>query len=254
MQIHAIKALETNYIWVLIYKDQATIIDPGEAKPVIEYLKSQNITCSNIIITHHHFDHTDGIQELQEYYPHVNTYGPNLKNLNIKHQDIALERKIYLLPFEQPWKIIATPGHTLDHLCYHHTNHLFCGDTLFSIGCGRIFEGTTQQMFTSLETLTSLPESTILYPAHEYTLNNIEFALSIEPDNQQLQEYKKSVQRKINHRQPSLPTTLKIEKKFNPFLRCRDLKMQAHLEKKMQRKLKSPLDIFSTLRALKDQF
>ena len=254
MQIHAIKALETNYIWTLIHRDRATVIDPGEAKPVIQYLEKQNIACSNIIVTHHHFDHTGGIQELQEYYPLVDTYGPNLKALNIKHQTIASEKILRLPAFDQPWKIITTPGHTLDHLCYHYDHHLFCGDTLFSIGCGRLFEGTSEQIFTSLEKLISLPNSTIVYPAHEYTLSNIEFALSIEPDNQQLQDYKKNVQRKIDHEQPSLPTTLKIEKAINPFLRCHDPKMQAHLEREIQKKLNSPLEIFTTLRALKDHF
>ncbi|MEC8882206.1 MAG: hydroxyacylglutathione hydrolase [Pseudomonadota bacterium] len=254
MEIHAIKALETNYIWTLIHKDRATVIDPGEAKPIIQYLKKQNITCSNIIITHHHLDHTGGVKELQEYYPQVDTYGPNLNALNIKHQNIASEKSLCLPDFDHAWKIIATPGHTLDHLCYHHGHHLFCGDTLFSIGCGRLFEGTYEQMFTSLAKIRSLPDCTIVYPAHEYTLSNIEFALSIEPDNQQLQDYHKSVQHKIDHEQPSIPTTLKIEKAINPFLRCHDLKMQAHLERKIQKKLNSPLEIFTTLRALKDHF
>ena len=254
MEIHAIKALETNYIWTLIHKDQATVIDPGEAKPVIQYLEKQNITCSNIVITHHHFDHTGGIQELQEYYPQVYTCGPNLEALNITHQNIATEKSMHLPTFDQPWKIITTPGHTLDHLCYHYGQHLFCGDTLFSIGCGRLFEGTTEQMFISLEKLISLPDNTIVYPAHEYTLSNIEFALSIEPNNQALHDYKKSVQRKIHHKQPSLPSTLKIEKAINPFLRYRDLEMQTHLERKIQKKLHSPLEIFTTLRELKDHF
>ena len=254
MKIQALKALETNYIWVITREEKAIVIDPGQAEPVIKYLENNNITCSHIIITHHHFDHTGGIKSLQERFPNAKTHGPNLESINIDCENIASKRSLYLSNFDKPWNVITTPGHTLDHLCYLYDNHLFCGDTLFSIGCGKILEGTMEQMFNSLEKIYTLPDNTVVYPAHEYTLKNIAFALSIEPDNSKLQAYEKIINQKIKNKLASLPSTLKLEKELNPFLRCHDEKIKKALEKKYQKEITSPFEVFRTLRTLKDHF
>lgn len=254
MEIQPVRSLSTNYIWTIINQQQATVIDPGDVNPISVFLKSRNITCTNILITHHHPDHTGGVKALQAMFPRVNVYGPNLSMIGIDCQDVSQQETLIIPGFNQPWSIIPTPGHTLDHLCFQIEDKLFCGDTLFSIGCGKLFEGKAEHLFASLNRLMTLPEDTVVYPAHEYTLDNLSFALSIEPDNIDLKAYQKQVINKIQQKIPSLPTTIKQEKMLNPFVRCADPMLQTALKQRHPQPLKTPLETFAALRALKDNF
>ncbi len=254
MKVVPIRALNTNYIWTISTDQQATVIDPGEASQVIQYLADHRLKCSNIIITHHHPDHTGGVRALLEHFPHTPVYGPDLTHLGIDAIDVSKEKNIQIKGFAKPWQIMPTPGHTLDHLSFYYPGHLFCGDTLFSAGCGRIFEGTPEQMFHSLNLIKNLPPDTLVYPGHEITLNNIRFAESIDNNNPDLAHYKKETIKRLNQDQPSLPSTLDLELKVNPFLRTEVSTIQDKISKQVSTDISTPLDTFIALRKLKDNF
>lgn len=220
--IHPIPAFNDNYIWILVDNDSslAWVVDPGDARPVIDYLATNNLQLEGIIITHHHKDHTGGVLALREKYQCV-VAGPNhlteLVTQPLSDQD-------HITIQDSDFQIIATPGHTLDHLCYYSDNFqgdkiLFCGDTLFRGGCGRLFEGSPRQMHESLNKLAKLPAETLVYCTHEYTLANYKFALALDPSNQILQQ---NYQESLNLRDqdiPTLPSKIHIEQETNPFLR-----------------------------------
>lgn len=254
MNIAPIKALSTNYIWTITCDQQATIIDPGESRQVIQYLDDHDLTCTNILITHHHHDHTGGIEGLLNRYPNTLVYGPSLNHLGIETINVSSHTTTQIEGFKDPWKIIPTPGHTLDHLCFYYPGHLFCGDTLFSAGCGRLFEGTPEQMFQSLHQLKKLPPETLIYPGHEITLGNINFAESIDNKNLDLIEYKKETIKKLSQKQPSLPNTLSNELKVNPFLRTEITTLQHKISEHTSTNINTPLGTFTALRKLKDNF
>ncbi|WP_230370527.1 hydroxyacylglutathione hydrolase [Paludibacterium denitrificans] len=167
-----VRALADNYIWVLQQNRRAIIVDPGQAAPAQAFLEANQLTLEAILLTHHHADHTGGISELSQRWPEAKVYGP---------ADIALVQEAvmdgsHIDTTLGSIAVLAVPGHTLDHLAYRLDGHLFCGDTLFGAGCGKLFEGTAAQMYQSLNTLAQLPDNTLIYPAHEYTLSNLAFA------------------------------------------------------------------------------
>ena len=254
MNVVPIRALNTNYIWTIITDQVATVVDPGEASQVIQYLADHGLTCTNIIITHHHPDHTGGVKALLEHFPNTPVYGPDLTHLGLETIDVSKEDNIKIKGFTKPWQIIPTPGHTLDHLCFYNPGYLFCGDTLFSAGCGRIFEGTPEQMFHSLNLIKNLPPETLVYPGHEITLDNIDFAESIDNENPDLTHYKKETIKRLSQKQPSLPSTLDLELKVNPFLRTETPMIQNKISQQLSRNINTPLDTFIALRKLKDHF
>lgn len=264
MEIQAIKSLANNYIWVLIANRKATFVDPGSASPVLKFLECHpHLSCDHILVTHHHYDHIDGIAEIHATYPQIQIHGPSLsiKAYNnarsktpIPTKNISNKQTITLREAENPWQIIKTPGHTLDHLCFYTPGHLLCGDTLFSAGCGRLLEGNAKQLFDSLKKITNLPGETKIYPAHEYTLSNIKFAEFIEPENEKLQDYKKIVTKKLQTGLPSLPSTLQTEKDINPFLRCHLPHVQKRIKHLTNTSPSSTLEAFTVLRKLKDNF
>ena len=254
MEIHGLSALTTNYIWIITTNETTVVVDPGEARPVIEYLNATQRSCDAILITHHHLDHTGGVTNLLQTYPKCPVYGPNLQTLGIDNVEIDPLKLLHIPKLSSTIKIMRTPGHTLDHLCYLIENKLFCGDTLFSAGCGRLFEGDGKDLYNSLEAIRQLPDSTIIYPAHEYTEDNIRFALTIEPDNTPLIEYEEQVKKKRAQDIPSLPTTLAREKSINPFLRTHVESIQTKVSQLSHQPVASAMDTLITLRQLKDQF
>lgn len=220
-----IKAFTDNYIWLGVNQTNklAFVVDPGDATPILHYLKQKNLSLTHILLTHHHDDHTGGVAQLREHIPQLKVYAP--KHDGIEAQYLLEEPdKVELADFGLTLKVMDVPGHTRGHIAYFcqqaQSSLLFCGDTLFSAGCGRLFEGTPQQMLHSLKKLACLPGHTQVYCTHEYTQANLKFALSIEPTNPHLLARIKQVEQLRQQGQPSLPSTLADELRFNPFLRC----------------------------------
>lgn len=253
LTIHPIPTLKDNYVWTIIDTTQrvAIIVDPGEASPVINYLKIHQLSLIAILITHHHWDHTNGIAGILE---HVNVpvYGP--KNVAHISHPVTEGDSIQLKDFPFTINVLAIPGHTLDHLAYHCIDLLFCGDTLFSAGCGRLFEGSAAQMYSSLQKLAALPDDTKVCCAHEYTLNNLNFAKTIEPNNECITKLIQSVAQLREQDLPSLPSTLKRERETNPFLRCDTSTVKESVENIIGHRLNDPIAIFAALRKCKDNF
>lgn len=222
--VSPICALKDNYIWSIVDETTSTtvIVDPGDAKPVEHDLAINKQTLKAILITHHHWDHTNGAHALREAF-NVPVYGPNNSQIQAITHPVKADDVVVIPDFPLAFRVFAIPGHTLDHLAYYTDGMLFCGDTLFSAGCGRLFEGTAEQMFTSLQTLASLPPDTKVYCAHEYTLNNLRFAHAVEPDNQAVKDKIEQVKQLREQNLPSLPSTLGEELKMNPFLRSQSL-------------------------------
>lgn len=257
IQIIPIKAFNDNYIWTLINKNnkQAIVIDPGQSAPVIEYVTEHGLDITSIWTTHHHHDHVGGVMELQEYFPMTHI---------IAHSEHGVEEDQTIKDGSsvsawghtaQVWDIL---GHTASHIAYvldiEGQKHCFCGDTLFSGGCGRVFTGTIEQLYDSFKRLDSLPAETLLYPAHEYTANNLRFALTIEPDNVAIQQALIAAEEKTAQGIPTLPVTLEHERAINVFLRVNEPSVIAGVAAKMNLEDDEPLTVFTALRALKDNF
>jgi len=254
VSVFPIKAFNDNYIWCLHNKTQCSVVDPGDAAPVLAYCQDNQLTLSAIIITHHHWDHTGGIDALLAAFPNIPVYGP--QNKNIKQITVRLSQgdDIELAQLGVKFSILEVPGHTLDHIAYYGDIGLFCGDTLFSAGCGRLFEGTPQQMFASLSKLTALPADTAVYCTHEYTMANIAFAEAVEPNNQALIDYKRWVNQQRAENTPTLPSNIQRELDVNPFLRCHSAELVANVSQNMGAMLASEQEIFASLRSWKDNF
>jgi hydroxyacylglutathione hydrolase len=255
MEIKAIPTLKDNYVWVMIDSNQhsAIIVDPGEATPVIAFLKQHHLSLLAILITHHHWDHTNGITEILHEFP-APVYGPANEAIAEMTKPLQDNTTFHIPGFPEDISVIAIPGHTSGHIAYHVANALFCGDTLFAAGCGRLFEGTATQMAASLQKITSLPDDTQIYCAHEYTLNNLRFAQTVEPNNQEIAKRIQRVTELRNNNQPSLPSTLNEEKATNPFLRCDSAELKASVEKQTGVSPDNTIAVFTALRKWKDIF
>lgn len=255
LTILPIPVLQDNYVWAIIDKNQsiALIIDPGEAIPVSVFLKQQQLKLVGILITHHHWDHTNGIEALKKEYD-TPVFGPANETIPGMTMPLQEEETVSIQGFPLSFKVISIPGHTLGHIAYYFPGMLFCGDTLFASGCGRIFEGTPAQMYESLQEIAALPHDTKIYCAHEYTLNNLRFAKLVEPNNPAIMERIKEVTDLRQQGLPSLPSTLHAEKETNPFLRCRLPQVIASVENYAGEPLKDELDVFTRLRQWKDNF
>ena len=253
INIEPIEAFSDNYIWLLTTNEGSIVIDPGESQNLLKILKENNFNLKAILITHHHFDHTNGINEILSE-KSIDVYGPNnnIDSINIR---VTNKSKINLLGIE--FEIIEIPGHTLDHIAYYSENNdhpiLFCGDTLFAGGCGRVFEGTFEQMHDSLSILKELPINTKIYCGHEYTESNLKFAKSVEPLNQKIVSRYNEVIELRKQGKPSLPTTLELELETNPFLRVGLKEVQQEISKKFNTP-KNDKDIFTAIRQWKDNF
>lgn len=244
-------AFEDNYIWVLHDELHAIAVDPGDPAPLIAYLDARKLALTALLITHHHRDHTGGNTRLRQRYDCA-IYAPDNPRIaastHVLHDGDAIEIDHPPLQF----RILATPGHTLDHISYLGYDTLFCGDTVFGCGCGKLFEGTPAMMATSLDLILSLPDATRVCCAHEYTLSNIEFAKTIDGQNASLLE-RESVDRRARAAgRPTLPSTLGLEKATNPFLRFHDPDMIAFAARYLNRPDPTPAEVFGAIRAAKD--
>lgn len=253
LNIIALHAFEDNYIWLIRapHNQQVAIVDPGDARPVLNYLQQHGLTPCAILVTHHHRDHTGGIAALRARYD-IPVYGPDNKVIGGITHPLHHDEIISLPAIGAQFQIIATPGHTLDHLCYYGHGALFCGDTLFAAGCGRLFEGSPQQMQQSLEKIRNLPNDTWIYCAHEYTEANLAFARIAEPDNKdiQLREIATKKLRKVAH--DTVPSLLSVEKQTNPFLRWDVPELVRNTEKFAGKTLRTPADALGAIRHWKD--
>lgn len=203
----------------------AVVVDPGDALPVLAMLQERQLALDAILITHHHHDHIDGVAALLASYPAV-VHAPRHEAFPFPHQAVQEGDVVQLPGLKTQFQVMDTPGHTLGHVVYYGANRLFCGDTLFGCGCGRLFEGTCQQLHHSLQRLAALPAATEVYCAHEYTLHNIRFARMIDPDNPALADREAETVQRAQQRCPSLPSTIALELATNPFLRCDDTVIQ----------------------------
>ena len=249
LKITPIPALADNYIWLLQQGNDAVCIDPGEAAPVAGYLKAHGLALRQIWITHHHADHIAGLPELIRQFPDCRVYA----NHDIPHATHTVGEGSRWPLWQSQVEVWHTPGHTQTHLSYllqaDEPARLFCGDTLFSAGCGRVFDGTPAQLFASLQRINRLPENTLLYPAHEYTAANLRFAAHIEPDNPHIIAVQQRAQTI-----PTLPVTLAREKQTNPFLRVHLPAVQQRIRQLTQQTYDSDEDYFVALRELKNRF
>ncbi|MEA1063702.1 hydroxyacylglutathione hydrolase [Erwinia sp. HR93] len=251
MNLTSISAFQDNYIWVLSdEKKRCLIVDPGEAAPVLSALEDNQWQPEAILLTHHHQDHVGGVAQLRERYPQLPVYGPEETRDKGATELVYDGTRMTLLGLD--FQVIATPGHTLGHICWYAAPWLFCGDTLFSGGCGRLFEGTAAQMFASLKKLNALPADTLICCAHEYTLSNIKFALSILPEDRALKDYYRDVSELRAKNEKTLPTILKNERAINLFLRTEDSDLIKKISK--ETKLQQSEHVFAWLRAAKDMF
>jgi len=253
MRIEIIKCLQDNYSYLLIddTKNIGCVVDPGEAAPIIKYVESNNIELKYILNTHHHYDHVGGNLELKKKY--------NSKIVGFKEDKDRIPEIDVLVEDNQKWKgenfeakIYHIPGHTSGHIAFHFflEKIIFTGDTLFSLGCGRVFEGTHEEMFNSLNKIKKLPPDTKIYCGHEYTKSNLNFCLKYDSKNTFLKEKEIEIQKKLSSNQPTIPTTLGQEIKTNIFFRCNDPEIRQTLGLKDS----SEAEVFSKLRDLKDSF
>lgn len=255
IDIHPIRTLKDNYVWALIDNKRRTavIIDPGEHEPVIEFLNQRQISLISILITHHHWDHTNGIAGLLNSFnvPIFGSFNEKIANLTNPMRE---GMQVNLPGFPVTLSILEIPGHTLGHIAYTAPGMVFTGDTLFGAGCGRLFEGTAAQMLSSLQKLAALPDDTNVYCGHEYTLNNLRFAQIVEPTNEKIAERIERVTELVKMEKSSLPSTMKEEKETNPFLRCDSPDVVASVEAHVHGKLDNKLAVFTALRKWKDEF
>lgn len=244
-------AFEDNYIWVWHDNRHAVAVDPGDPAPLVAYLDAHGLALSAVLITHHHRDHTGGNALLRQRY-NCPVYAPDNPRIPAVTQVLRGGDSVELPEPGLRFEVLATPGHTLDHISYVGHGVLFCGDTVFGCGCGRLFEGSPATMAASLDAILSLPDATRVCCAHEYTLSNIDFAKTIDGDNPALLERERADRALRAQGRPTLPSTLALEKATNPFLRFHDPDMTAFAARYLDRPQPGPAEVFGAIRAAKD--
>lgn len=252
-----IPAFKDNYIWLLRKGAAAVVVDPGDAQPVLDVLEQEHLSLAAILVTHHHADHQGGVVELCARFPAAAAavFAPAGESITGTTRPLRGGETIRLDALDTEMKVIAVPGHTLGHLAYDANGCLFCGDTLFAGGCGRLFEGSPAQMLASLTRLAALPDETAVYCAHEYTEANLRFALAVESGNRRLRERANEVAVARAKGWATVPTTIGLEKATNPFLRCREPEVIAAARERGQLSpLASTEAVFAVLREWKNTF
>jgi hydroxyacylglutathione hydrolase len=255
LRVTALRAFADNYIWLIHSPRDAQrvlVVDPGDASPVERALAAEGLELAGILLTHHHGDHVGGVTQLvKQHRPQV--FGP--AGEAVPGQPVALREgdRVQLPALELAFDVLDVPGHTAGHIAYVGHGAVFCGDTLFSAGCGRLFEGTAEQMTTSLGKLAALPADTRVYCAHEYTVSNLKFALAVEPHNAAAHEYLEECLALRAADEATVPSTLRRERNVNPFLRCDEESVKQAAEAQAGRRL-NPREVFAVIRKWKDGF
>lgn len=252
--IYPIPAFTDNYIWCVHNQRHAVVVDPGDAQPVLTYLKDKGLHLSAVLITHHHRDHTGGIAKLVSAMPDLPVIGPRGGHIRGLTKSVSQGDTVTLPTLDMALHVMEVPGHTLDHIAFFGHNIIFCGDTLFSAGCGRLFEGSPEQMLHSLNKIKRLPAATQVYCTHEYTQANVNFALAVEPDNQALSQFAQWVATQRAENRPTLPTSLNQQKEVNPFLRAHELSVKSAAEAYCENTLVDEVAVFAAIRRWKDEF
>jgi len=256
LSVEPIPAFNDNYIWLLSQSStgEAFVVDPGDAAPVEEALRARELALKGILVTHHHFDHVGGLKALCAAHDPV-VYGPHNPAIDGITRRLAAGDRVEVLGHD--FEVLAVPGHTLDHIAFFHpgaTPLLFCGDTLFAGGCGRLFEGTAPMMLASLESIAALPPETLVYCAHEYTLSNLAFARAVEPANTDLEARIAQAEAARARQEPTVPSRLALELATNPFLRCKEHDLLESLRAQGKLPAGDTADVFAGVRAWKDNF
>ncbi|NDW16073.1 hydroxyacylglutathione hydrolase [Alteromonas genovensis] len=252
--VHPIPAFTDNYIWCIHNGKNAVVVDPGDAEPVLKYMAKHALNLAAVLITHHHRDHTGGIAKLVSAIADLPVIGPRGGHIRGLTKTVAQGDTVALPVVDMSFQVMEVPGHTLDHIAFFGHGALFCGDTLFSAGCGRLFEGTPEQMLHSLNKLKRLPDATAVYCTHEYTQANVNFALAVEPNNSELQDYDAWVKTKRSHDEPTLPSTLDEQKQINPFLRSHEPAIKEAAQRFADTELTDDAAVFAAVRRWKDEF
>lgn len=253
LQIQPIPAFETNYIWALHDHRHCAIVDPGSAREVLAFLDAQGLELCALLLTHHHADHVGGVDALLQH-RRVPVWGPADDRIPQVNRVVGEGDHASVAELNLDFRVIETPGHTRTHIVYHDRARLLAGDTLFSAGCGRLFEGSPAQMQASLDKLAGLDPDLLVYCAHEYTADNCRFALAVEPDNASLQEWAAEVERRRAAGAITLPTRLGKERRINPFLRTRTPTVQAAAQAREPGCGSEAAEIFGVIRRWKDDF
>jgi hydroxyacylglutathione hydrolase len=251
LEIVPVGAFKDNYVWTLRKGSHAAVVDPGDARPVLDFLSREKLELSAILATHHHADHVGGIAELRRHRD-VPVYGPRGEPIPTLTHPVSEGDTVTLPALGVSFSVLDIPGHTRAHIAYYGAGALFCGDTLFACGCGRLFEGTAEQMFASLEKLRALPDETAVYCGHEYTLANVDFARRVEPANESLARREEQTRRLREAGRPTLPSTLGEEKATNPFLRCREPAVVESANKYLGARVADPVRVFAAIRDWKN--
>jgi hydroxyacylglutathione hydrolase len=253
MEILPLPAFRDNYIWLLRAGRDAAVVDPGDAEPVLSYVAAHDLRLSAILITHHHADHTGGVAELKARCSST-VFGPAAEDISEIDQRVSEGSSVRMPGLDLDFAVLDVPGHTRGHVAYYGPSSLFCGDTLFGCGCGRLFEGSAAQMWQSLSKLAALPDATRVHCAHEYTQSNIAFALAVEPGNSALLARARTVAQLRDRGLATVPSTLAEERQTNPFLRAAVPAVARAVSDHMGRQVDDPAAVFAALRAWKDTF
>jgi len=248
-----VRAFHDNYIWIMRRGNHAVVVDPGDATPVLDYLRAERLQLTAILNTHHHADHVGGNAELLDHFK-VPVFGPFDERIATVTRGLRDGDRFALADYEVEFTALEIPGHTRTHIAFYADGAVFCGDTLFACGCGRLFEGTPRQMYDSLNKLATLPDSTRVYCGHEYTVANLRFARSVEPNNRALADWEREAKAQRARNEPTLPSTIAREKTANPFLRCAEPTLADAASHHAGRPLADPAAVLGVLREWKNNF